>query len=96
MSVIAKRILSERLIALAAKPTMDEPAYWQAKVARERECTGSMPQPCFDCAVVSDFYRDHADALATMPEPLRTQALARWSCHNSPDCVCAGARGVVR
>ena len=64
-------------------------AYYENKASRGSRLR-PLGRPCHDCAVICDFYRIFSDELALQPEPIRTEAALRWSCHNHPNRACRG------
>jgi hypothetical protein len=92
------KVLKSGMIRMTIGKDVEETPtqYWTAKVKRERPCELKMKAPCEDCAVINGMYRRHADDLATLSEPLRSEALKRWECHLHTNCACAGAALVAR
>lgn len=67
--------------------------YWaKQSIQPPLEC---MKNPCGDCAMVTGFYKDMADALLEQPKEIQEKVTKSWFCHNVPNRACAGIRDYI-
>jgi len=49
-----------------------------------------LPEPCHDCAVVCNFYKEISDAFKDLSPEEQLSLSKQWYCHNVPNKACRG------